>query len=170
MVKKEAKKKGVRWKTSEAFASMGAFIAYAYLDSNKVNHIERVVISIDGVKSGRESYTHEMKYLKRIPNFVTVSKKFFEYWNEKKYDKLYQLLGPEISNTLNNADTFVTTIRPLFLDSKITGSYIVAFKINNDVIGIYFNAYYEGGFSQSYILNYYLDKNDKIIGITTPNE
>lgn len=164
LVEENSRKKGTKWTTDEAYASISALIAFSNLD--RTQDIDNIFI--DFTEKGRhEFYRYKIVDLKQINTFVTIGRDFLMRWSNHDYLNASYLLDQAIFN-YRNVDTFERAFKPILSTNKLNKSEIIAFKISNGSAALYINGYYVNNTAITYIFNFRLNSNGKIAGIGFP--
>jgi|GEM_PF-2479230 len=162
LVKRELQRtEGRNWSTSESYASMGALIYADHL--KKKESIDSIVVKING-----EQYRYSMKQLLPIKKFVSVCKVFCQAVSNKNYTRAKEMMSNEIVGKMDTIqlNDFLST---LFSQKNVEKIVLIGHILDaNDILGLYVNVYFEGVKAQTYIFNFRLKGEDKIVGIQIP--
>jgi len=163
-IRREHQKKQTKWSTAEAFSSIGALIVNHNLNNNK---IDTTILSLK-FDNAKESYKYSVLELKQIEKYTNNSIQFLNAWGRKDFHVAQSYLGKEILNIYPTVEEIKKALSPVFLTNSINKSELIAFKISDNVVSLYINAYYDNNAAQTYIFNFFLLGDGKIVGITVP--
>ncbi len=166
LVNKERERRGLKWLTVEPFASFGALIFF-----NQIKDMPIVPDSINmNIVNGAsiETYHYKVTDLKKIKRFSDTCSYFFKSISNKDYLGARKALGPHISNERNSEklDIFFKLISS---QGKVIRSELIAFTMDERLIGIYVNIYFDNNKAQTYICNFYKDGDGLIEGFSEPS-
>ena len=161
------KRKGGRFTTFEAYASMVALIVNRGLQKNETNNVDSIRATIKmGEKA--ETYQFAISDLYFGNKYAAVAQDFLIDWGNGKFEEGKLLLSTQILSTYPSVDTLKSILSQVIPADRITKVTVIGLKPDDGLIGLYMNATFEKSPPTIYLITFQLAGDGKIIGISEP--